>query len=61
MLKLVVDENTDQVLGAHMVGESAAEVVQMLAPALKAGVTKEHFDRSLGIHPSVSEEFFTLR
>ena len=61
MLKLVVDKNTDQVLGAHMVGESAAEVIQMLAPGLKAGVTKQHFDSSLGIHPSVSEEFFTLR
>ena len=61
MLKLVVDKNTNRVLGAHMVGESAAEVIQMLAPALKAGVMKQHFDNSLGIHPSVSEEFFTLR
>lgn len=60
MLKLVVDKNTDRVLGAHMVGECAAEVVQMLAPALKAGATKQDFDRSLGIHPSVGEEFFSL-
>jgi len=61
MLKLVVDSNSDRVLGVHMVGEGAAEVIQMLAPALKAGVTKQHFDQSLGIHPSVGEEFFTLR
>ncbi|AFZ33436.1 MULTISPECIES: FAD-dependent oxidoreductase [Cyanophyceae] len=61
MLKLVVDSNSDRVLGVHMVGECAAEVIQMLAPALKAGVTKQHFDESLGIHPSVGEEFFTLK
>ena len=61
MLKLVVDRNSERVLGAYMVGECAAEVIQMLAPALKVGVTKQHFNQSLGIHPSVGEEFFTLQ
>ena len=61
MLKLVVDSSTDRILGAHMVGEYAAEVIQMFAPAMKAGVTKQHFDTAIGIHPSISEEFFTLR
>lgn len=61
LLKLVVDGNSDQILGAHMVGEYAAEVIQMLAPAMKAGVTKQHFDSTIGIHPSIAEEFFTLK
>ena len=60
LLKLVVDEETDEVIGAHMVGDSATEVVQMIAPAMKAGVKMKHFGRSLGIHPTISEEFFTM-
>lgn len=61
MLKMVVDAESDRIVGAHMVGESATEIIQMFAPALKAGVTKQDFDHSLGIHPSVGEEFFTLK
>lgn len=61
MLKLVVDNDSDRILGAHMVGEYAAEVIQMFTPAMKAGVTKQHFDNSIGIHPSIAEEFFTLK
>lgn len=61
LLKLVVDGHSDKILGAHMVGEYAAEVIQMLAPAIKAGVTKQHFDSAIGIHPSIAEEFFTLK
>lgn len=61
LLKLVVDGNSDRILGAHMVGEYAAEVIQMIAPAMKAGVTKQHFDSAIGIHPSIAEEFFTLK
>lgn len=61
LLKLVVDGHSDRILGAHMVGEYAAEVIQMIAPAMKAGVTKQHFDSEIGIHPSISEEFFTLQ
>jgi len=61
MLKLVVDSNTNRILGAHMVGNCAAEVIQMFAPAIRAGVTKADFDSAIGIHPSISEEFFTLQ
>lgn len=61
LLKLVVDSNSDRVLGAHMVGENADEVIQLIALAMKAGVTKHHFDNTIGIHPSIGEEFFTLK
>ncbi|NEO32299.1 MAG: glutathione-disulfide reductase [Symploca sp. SIO3C6] len=61
MVKLVVDQNTDQVLGAHMVGEDAAEVIQGVAIALKMGATKKDFDATVGIHPSTAEEFVTMR
>jgi glutathione reductase (NADPH) len=60
-LKLVVDAESDHVLGAHMVGEGAAEIIQGLAIALTMGATKTDFDRTLGIHPSTAEEFVTLR
>ena len=61
MVKLVVDQNTDKVLGAHMVGEQAAEIIQGMAIALKMGATKKDFDATVGIHPSTAEEFVTLR
>lgn len=61
LLKLVVEQHSDRVLGAHMVGEYASEIIQMVAPAMKAGVTKKHFDQAIGIHPSLGEEFFTMR
>lgn len=61
LLKLVVNTDSDRVLGAHMVGEHAAEIIQMVALAMKAGVTKTHFDSTIGIHPSLGEEFFMLR
>ncbi len=61
LLKLVVDRRSDRVIGAHMVGEYAVEIIQMIALAMQAGVTKAHFDSTIGIHPSVGEEFFTLR
>jgi len=61
MMKLVVDSNTDKVLGAHMVGESAAEIIQGIAIAVKMGATKKDFDATVGIHPSAAEEFVTLR
>lgn len=60
LIKLVVDSNSDRVLGAHMVGEYAGEIVQCIGLALKTGVTKKDFDAMIGIHPSVAEEFFTL-
>ncbi|WP_028079555.1 glutathione-disulfide reductase [Solimonas soli] len=60
-LKLVVDADSDRVLGAHMVGPDAGEVIQGLAVALKAGATKKIFDQTLGIHPTTAEEFVTMR
>ena len=61
MMKLVVDQNTDKVVGAHMVGTSAAEIIQGVAIAVKMGATKANFDATVGIHPSSAEEFVTMR
>ncbi|HEY9609586.1 glutathione-disulfide reductase [Allocoleopsis sp.] len=61
LIKLVVDSRSDRVLGAHMVGEGAVEIIQCLAIALRMGATKKHFDEAIGIHPSIAEEFLTLR
>ncbi len=61
MMKLVVDSDTDKVLGAHMVGESAAEIIQGVAIAVKMGATKKDFDATVGVHPSAAEEFVTMR
>lgn len=61
LLKLVVDAKTDRVLGAHMLGDDAAEIIQGLAVALRAGATKATFDATIGIHPTVAEEFVTMR
>lgn len=61
LMKLVVDRDTDRVLGVHVVGEGAAEMVQLAAVALKAGATKRHFDATIGIHPTSAEELVTLR
>ncbi|WP_372981344.1 glutathione-disulfide reductase [Marinobacter sediminum] len=61
LMKLVVDDETDQVLGAHMVGPDAGEITQGLAVAIKAGATKAQFDSTLGIHPTSAEEFVTMR
>ena len=60
LLKLVVDASTDRVLGCHMVGEHAAEIIQMAAIAVGMGATKADFDRTMALHPSVSEEFVTM-
>jgi len=61
MMKLVVDRTTDGVLGVHMVGPDAGEIIQGMAVALKAGATKATFDRTIGIHPTAAEEFVTMR
>lgn len=61
LMKLVVDARTDKVLGVHMVGPDAGEIVQGMAIALKAGATKRLFDDTIGIHPTAAEEFVTLR
>ena len=59
-IKMIVDKATDRVLGCHMVGHHAAEIIQGIAIALKAGATKSQFDATIGIHPSTAEEFVTL-
>ncbi|MBX2850006.1 MAG: glutathione-disulfide reductase [Acidiferrobacterales bacterium] len=61
LMKLVVDADTDKVLGAHMVGADAAEIMQGIAIAIKAGANKADFDSTVGIHPSSAEEFCTMR
>ena len=61
LMKLVVDAETDKVLGCHMVGPEAGEIVQGLAVAMKAGATKQHFDETIGVHPTAAEEFVTMR
>ena len=60
-MKLVVDNVSDRVIGCHMVGDHAAEIIQGMGIALKAGATKAHFDATVGIHPSAAEEFVTMR
>ncbi|HZF77419.1 MAG TPA: glutathione-disulfide reductase [Acetobacteraceae bacterium] len=61
MMKLVVCQRTRKVLGAHMIGEDAPEIMQGVGIAVNMGATKEDFDRTIGIHPTAAEEWVTLR
>ena len=61
LMKLIVEQSSDRVLGVHMIGPDAGEIVQGLAVALKAGATKAVFDATIGIHPTAAEEFVTMR
>lgn len=60
-MKLIVDQESDKVVGAHMVGEGAGEIIQGVAIAIKAGATKADFDSTIGIHPTSAEEFVMMR
>jgi len=60
-MKMVVDSLTDRVLGVHMAGAQAGEIIQGVAIAMNAGATKSVFDQTIGIHPTTAEEFVTLR
>ena len=60
MLKLVVNKLDDKVLGCHMFGESASEIIQMVSISLNKGVTKKEFDETMALHPTISEEFVTM-
>ncbi len=60
-MKLLVDADTDKVLAVHMAGADAPEIVQSLAVALTAGATKDHFDRTIAMHPTAAEEFVLMR
>jgi glutathione reductase (NADPH) len=61
LMKLVIDADSDKVLGCHILGPDAAEIVQMAAIALKMGATKADFDRTMALHPSAAEELVTMR
>ena len=61
VMKLVVDQASETVLGAHMLGDDAPEMMQGLAVAVTAGLRKRDFDRTVGLHPTSAEEFVTLR
>ncbi len=61
LMKLVVDRKTDRVVGAHMLGPEAGEIIQGIAVAIKAGASKADFDATVGIHPTSAEEFVTMR
>ncbi len=60
-MKMIVDDASDKVVGVHMVGPDAGEIIQGIAIALKAGATKAMFDSTIGIHPTAAEEFVTMR
>jgi len=61
LMKLIVEKESDRVVGCHMVGPDAGEIIQGMGVALKAGATKTHFDATVGIHPTAAEEFVTMR
>ena len=61
MMKMIVRRSTDRVLGIHMVGADASEIIQGMAVAIRAGATKAVFDSTIGIHPTAAEEFVTMR
>jgi glutathione reductase (NADPH) len=60
-MKMIVVKSTDIVVGCHMVGEHAGEIIQGIAVAMKAGAKKADFDATIGIHPTAAEEFVTMR
>lgn len=60
-MKLLVDRSDDRVIGAHMIGDDAGELIQGIAIAIKAGASKADFDATIGIHPTAAEEFVTMR
>ncbi len=60
-MKLIVERDSQKVVGAHMMGDAAAELMQGVAIAVTAGLTKRDFDRTIGIHPTTAEEFVTMR
>ena len=60
-MKMIVNQSNQKVLGVHMIGPDAGEIIQGMGVALKAGATKTHFDATVGIHPTAAEEFVTMR
>jgi glutathione reductase (NADPH) len=60
-MKLLVDVKTQQVVGAHMIGDEAPEIIQAIAIAIRMGATKQDFDATIAIHPTVAEELVTMK
>ena len=61
MMKLVVEADSRRVLGVHIVGHGAAEMIQLAAVAVRMGATKDDFDRTMAVHPTSAEELVTMR
>ena len=61
MIKLIVDKSTNRVLGVHILGEGAGEMIQMVGIAVRMGATKRDFDQTLAVHPTAAEELVTMR
>ena len=61
LMKIIVDAETDRLLGVHIVGPDAAEIIQLAAVAVKAGLTKAQWDSTCALHPTVAEELVTMR
>jgi len=61
ILKLIVESNTNKVLGCHMIGDNASEIIQMASISLMLGANKSDFDNTMALHPTIAEEFVTMR
>jgi glutathione reductase (NADPH) len=61
LMKLIVDRASDRVVGCHMIGPEAGEIIQGIGIAVKCGATKAQFDATVGIHPTTAEELVTMR
>ena len=61
LMKLVVDKTSRRVLGVHIVGHGAGEMIQCIGVAVKMGATKEQFDQTIAVHPTAAEELVTMR
>jgi glutathione reductase (NADPH) len=60
-MKLIVQRSDRRILGCHVVGQGAAEIIQMAAIAIRMGATKDDFDRTMAVHPTAAEELVTMR
>ena len=60
-MKMIVEKGSEKILGIHIAGEGAAELIQIVAIALKKGMTKADFDQTVAVHPTLAEELVTLK